>query len=83
VQQPQLELLENIDFTKLESKVKFTPDGWVFFDLALRGNNPVKKQSVNFNYSHQENIFALLESVRFVKSVENKIEQKITQGGEK
>ena len=83
VQQPQLVLLENLDFTKLESKVKFTPDGWVFFDFALRGNNPVKKQSVNFNYSHQENIFALLESVRFVKSVENKIEQKITQGGEK
>jgi hypothetical protein len=79
-QQPELTLLENIDFTQLKSNIKFTPDGWVFFDLALQGNNPDKKQSVNFNYSHQENIFSLLESIRLVKSVENKIEQKITQG---
>jgi hypothetical protein len=83
MQQPQLALLENLDFTQLESNVKFTPDGWVFFDLALQGNNPDKKQSVNFNYSHQENIFSLLESIRLVKSVENKIEQKITQGDKK
>ena len=82
-QQPELALLENFDFTQLKSNVKLTPDGWVFFDLALQGNNPDKKQSVNFNYSHQENIFSLLESIRLVKSVENKIEQKITQGNKK
>jgi hypothetical protein len=86
-QQPELALLENIDFTQLKSNVKFTPDGWVFFDLALQGINPDKKQSINFNYSHQENIFSLLESIRLVKSVENKIEQKveqkITQGNKK
>jgi hypothetical protein len=83
VQQPQLALLENLDFTQLESNVKFTPDGWLFFDFALQGNNPDEKQSVNFNYSHQENIFSLLESIRLVKSVENKVEQKITQGDKK
>jgi hypothetical protein len=82
-QQPELALLENFDFTQLKSSVKFTPDGWVFLDLALHGKNPDKKQNVNFNYSHQENIFALLESIRLVKSVENKIEQKITQGDKK
>ncbi|WP_158966445.1 YdbH domain-containing protein [Paraglaciecola sp. L3A3] len=82
-QQPELALLENLDFTKLESKVKFTPDGWVFFDLALQGSNPDKKQAVNFNYSHEENIFSLLESIRLVNSVENRIEQKITQGEKK
>jgi hypothetical protein len=82
-QQPKLGLLENLNFTQLESNVKFTPDGWLFFDLALQGNNPDKKQSVNFNYSHQENIFSLLESIRLVKSVENRIEQKITQGDKK
>lgn len=82
-QQPELALLENFDFTQLKSSVKFTPDGWVFFDLALQGNNPDKKQNVNFNYSHQENIFSLLESIRLVKSLENTIEQKITQGDKK
>jgi hypothetical protein len=83
VQQPELALLENLDFTQLKSNVKFTPDGWVFFDFAIKGNNPDKKQSVNLNYTHQENIFTLLESIRLVKSVENKIEQKITQGDKK
>ncbi|MBL4629668.1 MAG: YdbH domain-containing protein, partial [Paraglaciecola sp.] len=83
VQQPQLALLENLDFTHLKSNVKFTPDGWLFFDFALQGNNPDKKQAVNFNYSHQENIFSLLESIRLVKSVENKIQQKLTQGDKK
>jgi hypothetical protein len=83
VQQPQLALLESLNFTQLESNVRFTPDGWVFFDLALQGNNPDKKQSVNFNYTHQENIFSLLESIRLVKSIENKIEHKITQGDKK
>ena len=83
VQQPQLALLENLDFTQLESNVKFTPDGWLFFDFALQGNNPDEEQSVNFNYSHQENIFSLLESIRLVKSVEKQVEQKITQGDKK
>jgi hypothetical protein len=83
LQQPKLALLENLEYTQLESNVKFTPDGWVFFDFALQGNNPDKKQSVNFNYSHQENIFSLLESIRLVKSIENKIEQKIIQGDRK
>ncbi|MDU0356404.1 YdbH domain-containing protein [Paraglaciecola aquimarina] len=41
-QQPQLALLENLNFTQLESKVKFNPEGWVFFDFALQGNNPDK-----------------------------------------
>jgi hypothetical protein len=82
-QQPELALLENLDFTQLESSVKLNPDGWVFFDFSLQGNNPDKKQSVNFNYTHQENILALLESIRLVQSVENKIEQKIIQGDKK
>jgi hypothetical protein len=80
VQQPELALLENLDFTQLKSNVKLGSDGWVFFDFAIKGSNPDKKQSVNFNYTHQENIFTLLESIRLVKSVENKIEKKITQG---
>jgi hypothetical protein len=83
MQQPQLALLENLDFSQLKSNVKFNPDGWMFFDFSIKGNNPDKKQSVNFNYTHQENIFSLLESIRLVESVENKIEQKITQGGKK
>jgi hypothetical protein len=83
VQQPDLALLENLDFSQLESSVKLNPDGWVFFDFSIKGNNPNERRGVNFNYSHQENIFPLLESIRLVKSIENTIEQKITQGDKK
>ncbi|MEP1552638.1 MAG: YdbH domain-containing protein [Paraglaciecola sp.] len=83
MQQPELALLENLDFTQLESKVKFNPDGWVFFDIALKGNNPDRNQSVNFNYSHEENLYSLLESIRLVNAVGNTIEKKINQGDKK
>lgn len=82
-QQPELALLENLDFTQLDSKVRFNPDGWVFFDIALKGNNPDKNQSVNFNYSHEENLYSLLESIRLVNAVGDTIEQKINQGDKK
>ncbi|WP_289028042.1 YdbH domain-containing protein [uncultured Paraglaciecola sp.] len=83
MQQPELALLENLEFTQLDSKVKFSPDGWVFFDIALKGNNPDKNQSVNFNYSHEENLYSLLESIRLVNAVGDTIEQKINQGDKK
>ncbi|MEP4102252.1 YdbH domain-containing protein [Paraglaciecola sp.] len=83
MQQPELALLENLDFTQLESKVKFNPDGWVFFDIALKGNNPDRNQSVNFNYSHEENLYSLLESIRLVNAVGDTIEKKINQGDKK
>jgi hypothetical protein len=83
VQQPNLALLENLDFTQLESNVKLNQDGWVFFDFSIKGNNPDEKRGVNFNYNHQQNLFSLLELKRLVKSVENKIEQKTIQGDKK
>ncbi|WP_299083713.1 YdbH domain-containing protein [uncultured Paraglaciecola sp.] len=79
-QQPQIALLENLDFSQLESKVTLKPDGEMLFDFAIKGNNPVQNQAVNFNYSHQENLFSLLESIRLINSVEKTIEQKINQG---
>lgn len=83
LQQPQLALLENLDFTQLKSDVLLKPNGEMVFDFSIKGNNPEKKQAVNFNYNHQQNLFALLELKRLVKSVENKIEQKITEGNKK
>ena len=82
-QQPQLALLENLDFSQLESNVTLDPDGEMLFDFAIKGVNTKENQAVNFNYSHQENIFSLLESIRLINSVENAIEQKINQGDKK
>ena len=65
--------------SQLESKVTLKPDGEMLFDFAIKGNNPVQNQAVNFNYSHQENLFSLLESIRLINSVAKTIEQKINQ----
>jgi hypothetical protein len=82
-QQSELAFLENMDFTQLSSTVKFNSDGWLFLNFSLVGDNPEKKQSLKFNYSHQENIFTLLKSLRLANSVQNKIEKSLKEGGKK
>ena len=80
-QQAELAFLENYHFSQLASKVTLKPDGWLFLDLAFYGQNPDKKQAVNFNYTHQENLFTLLETLRVTSSIQDKIEQNISKGG--
>lgn len=80
-QQAELAFLENFHFSQLSSQVTLKPDGWLFLDLAFAGQNPDKKQAVNFNYTHEENLFTLLETLRVTNSIQNKIEQNISQGG--
>ncbi|MGO4893337.1 intermembrane phospholipid transport protein YdbH family protein [Flavobacterium sp. W21_SRS_FM6] len=80
-QQSSLSFLENYQFSQLSSKVTFKPDGWLYLDLAFVGENPQKKQAVNFNYSHQENMFDLLRALRVANGIQDKIEKNITQGG--
>ena len=82
-QQSELAFLENMDFTQLSSTVKLKPDGWLVLDFSLIGDNPEKNQSLNFNYSHQENILTLLKSLRLANSIQNKIEKSLIEGDEK
>ena len=81
-QQSELAFLENYHFSQLGSKVTLTSDGWLFLELAFKGQNPDKKQAVNFNYSHQENLLTLLETLRVTNSIQEKIEKNISKGGQ-
>ena len=81
-QQSELTFLENYHFSQLGSKVTLTSDGWLFLELAFKGQNPDKKQAVNFNYSHQENLLTLLETLRVTNSIQEKIEKSISKGGQ-
>jgi hypothetical protein len=81
-QQSELAFLENYHFSQLGSKVTLTSDGWLFLELAFKGQNPDKKQAVNFNYSHQENLLTLLETLRVTNSIQEKIEKSISKGGQ-
>lgn len=82
-QQAKIAFLEDYKFSQLSSNVSFKPNGWLFLDLAFVGENPLKKQAVNFNYSHKENIFALMQTLRVANGIQDKIEKNITQGGKK
>ena len=79
-QQGELGFLENYHFSQLASKVTLKPDGWLYLDLAFYGQNPDKKQAVNFNYTHQENLFTLLKTLRVTNNIQDKIEQNISKG---
>ncbi|MFT6896329.1 MAG: hypothetical protein ACJA13_000730 [Paraglaciecola sp.] len=82
-QQTELAYLQALDFKQLSSNVRLDTDGWLFLDFSILGNNTELGQAVNFNYSHEENILTLLRSLRLTDTVQNKIEKKIKQGGEK
>jgi len=80
-QQKELAFLENFTFSQLSSQVSLKPDGLMNLNFAFAGINSDKKQAVNFNYSHQENLFALLQTLNVARGIQDKIEQSITQGG--
>ncbi|ALS98293.1 YdbH domain-containing protein [Lacimicrobium alkaliphilum] len=81
--QPQLEpvlsLLQNLEFTELNSDVSMQPNGLLFLDMQIKGRNPDKKQDVNFNYTHEENIFTLLRALRLGEEIQDKLEQGINE----
>lgn len=45
---PVLSLLQNLEFTELNSDVSMQPDGLLFLDMQIKGRNPDEKQDVNF-----------------------------------
>ncbi|GGD74402.1 intermembrane phospholipid transport protein YdbH family protein [Lacimicrobium alkaliphilum] len=81
--QPQLEpvlsLLQNLEFTELNSDVSMQPNGLLFLDMQIKGRNPDEKQDVNFNYTHEENIFTLLRALRLGEEIQDKLEQGINE----
>ncbi|WP_166422920.1 YdbH domain-containing protein [Paraglaciecola sp. 20A4] len=82
-QQTELNYLKNLKFKQLSSQVKLNPDGLLFLDFSILGQNANQQQAVNFNYHHEENILTLLRSLRLTDSVQNQIEQKIRKGDKK
>ncbi len=75
--QQQLELLENLHFDNLKTKVTLAPDGLLKTEFSISGRNPDKNQAVNFNYGQEQNIFTLLKVLRISDSVQQGIEDKI------
>ncbi|WP_088328330.1 YdbH domain-containing protein [Lacimicrobium sp. SS2-24] len=74
---PVLSLLQNLEFNQLKSDVSMDKEGLVNLKMQIKGHNPDKKQDVNFNYSHEENVYTLLRALRLGDEIQDKLEQGI------
>jgi hypothetical protein len=70
-----LNLLENLDFETLNSSVDFTPAGDLILAVSIEGTNPDIDQAINFNYTHEENLYQLLQSLRLGDKLTEKVQQ--------
>ncbi|MDT7042494.1 YdbH domain-containing protein [Candidatus Nitronereus thalassa] len=82
---PQMEIvlqsLKNFHYDVLKANVNYEADGTLTLATKLEGRNPDLKQGrpIHFNLNIEENIPALLKSLRVLKGIEDKIE-KLFQG---
>ena len=72
-----MQLLSNFQFDTLQGGIGYTADGEGDFKIELKGISPniSGTQAITFNYSHQENILKLLESLRFNDQLVQQIEE--------
>jgi hypothetical protein len=68
-----LGLLADFQFDRLQGMIDYNPDGNLDLAVEIKGLSPdvSGKQAVEFNYTHQENILELLESLRFIRAPAN------------
>ena len=69
-----LKVLENYQYSELKSKVSYDPDGNLALAVSLKGKNPNVNygQAVNVNVNVEENLPALLRSLRLADEIGNR-----------
>ena len=73
-----VDTLKNFRYDTLESKVDFTTDGILHLSTSLAGSNPEVEggRRINFNLNIEEDIGALLESLRLSEDITNRVDEK-------
>lgn len=73
-----LQALNNFHYNVLQVGVQYAEDGTLNLKSRLEGKNPELKQGrpIHFNLTVQENIPALLKSLRLVQDIEQSLEQR-------
>ncbi|ULA63679.1 MAG: DctA-YdbH domain-containing protein [Nitrospira sp.] len=71
--------LSNFQYTALRVGVQYAEDGVLQLAAQLEGRNPDMKKSppIHFNLNVQENIPALLQSLRLVQDIEGTLEHRV------
>ncbi|MFO0706578.1 MAG: YdbH domain-containing protein [Nitrospira sp.] len=72
--------LNNFHYDVLRGGVQYAHDGLLHLSIRLEGRNPDMKKSplIHFNLTVQENIPALLKSLRLVQDIEDTIKQRVS-----
>jgi Dicarboxylate transport len=76
-----LKALNNFHYNVLEVGAQYVEDGTLNLKVRLEGRNPDQKKSppIHFNLTVQENIPALLKSLRLVQDIEESVQKKFVK----
>lgn len=75
----ELALLENLEYDSINTSINMTSQGQTFLDISLKGKNPDQNQALNFNYTHDQNLFTLFRGLRIADEFKDKIEQRLSK----
>jgi hypothetical protein len=76
-----LQTLNNFQYNVLQVGVQYVEDGTLNLTVRLEGKNPDQKKSppIHFNLTVQENIPALLKSLRLMQDIEESVQKKFVK----
>jgi len=80
-----LDALKDFRYSHLSADVNFVPDGTLTVDLQLQGTSPEldTKRPVHLNINTEQNLKALLKSLRFAQGISDRIDDKVRRQYEK
>lgn len=71
-----LGLLENLEYSQLNTSLSLQPDGWLELAVNIKGINPEQQQPINFNPTFSTNLYTGLKALRAGKDISKAIEQR-------
>ena len=76
-----LDTLSNFHYDSLSSEVNYSSDTVLKLNTALKGRNPDYEngRSINFNLNIEEDIAALLESLRLKQDVSRRVDKSFNE----
>ncbi|GAA5213483.1 hypothetical protein GCM10025776_02250 [Corallincola platygyrae] len=74
-----LENLKQMQIGLLSADVSMENDGEALIKATVHGKNPNQTRPIHLNYSHEENLFDLLKSLRMSDSFRQQIEEQLNQ----
>lgn len=74
-----LGLLENLEYSQLQTSMSMQENGWLELAVKIRGVNPEKQQPINFNPTFSTNLYTGLKALRAGKDISKAIEQRFDE----